>query len=67
MKLLICWTLRGCIQSGNEPALVSLNMGVATKETFTDQFTANISQLPLNTLIFQDDISKINDDIEARE
>ena len=50
-------------------ALVSfLDIGVAIKETFTDQYTANIDPLPLNTLIFQDDISKMNDDIEqARE
>ena len=50
-------------------ALVSaLNIGVAIKETFTDQYTTNIGQLSLNTLIFQDDISKMNDDIEqARE
>ena len=50
-------------------ALVSaLNIGVAIKETFTDQYTASIGQLSLNTLIFQDDISKMNDDIEqARE
>ena len=50
-------------------ALVSsLNIGVAIKETFTDQYTAKIGQLPLNTLIFQDDISKMNDDIDqARE
>ena len=50
-------------------ALVSaLNIGVAIKETFTDQYTANIGQLSLNTLIFQDDISKMNDNIEqARE
>ena len=50
-------------------ALVSaLNIGVAIKDTFTNQHTANIGQLPLNTLIFQDDISKMNDDIEqARE
>ena len=50
-------------------ALVSaLNIGVAIKETFTNQHTAYIGQLPLNTLIFQDDISKMNDDIEqARE
>ena len=34
-------------------ALVSsLNIGVAIKETFTDQYTANIGQLPLDTLIF---------------
>ena len=47
---------------------LSLNIGVAIKETFTNQHTANIGQLPLNTLIFQDDISKMNDDIEqARE
>jgi len=46
-------------------ALVSsLNIGVTIKVTFTDQYTANIGQLPLNTLIFQDDISKMNDDIE---
>ena len=46
-------------------ALVSaLNIGVAIKETFTDQYTANIGQLSLNTLIFQDDISKMNDNIE---
>ena len=45
----------------------SLNIGVAIKETFTDQYT-KIGQLPLNTLIFQDDISKLNDDIDqARE
>ena len=44
-------------------ALVSaLDIGVAIKETFTDQYTANIGQLPLNTLIFQDNISKMNDD-----
>ena len=44
-------------------ALVSfLDIGVAIKETFTDQYTANIDPLPLNTLIFQDDISKINGD-----
>ena len=50
-------------------ALVSaLNIGVAIDDTFTNQYTANIGQLPLNTLIFQDDISKMNDDIEqARE
>ena len=50
-------------------ALVSaLNIGVAIKETFIDQYTANIGQLSLNTLIFQDDISKMNDNIEqARE
>ena len=31
-------------------ALVSaLNIGVAIKETFTDQYIANIGQLPLNT------------------
>ena len=50
-------------------ALVSaLNIGVAIKETFTDEYTASIGQLPLNTLIFQDDISKMNDNTEqARE
>ena len=50
-------------------ALVSaLNIGVAIKETFLDQYTANIGQLPVNTLIFQDDISKMNDNIDqARE
>ena len=50
-------------------ALVSsLNIDVAIKETFTNQYTAKIGQLPLNTLIFQDNISKMNDDIEqARE
>ena len=46
----------------------SLSIGVAIKETFTYQYTAKIGQLPLNTLIFQDDISKMNDDIDqARE
>ena len=40
-------------------ALISaLNIGVAIKETFTDQYTANIGHLSLNTLIFQDDIRK---------
>ena len=46
-------------------ALVSaLNIGVAIKETFLDQYTANIGEVLLNTLIFQDDISKMNDNIE---
>ena len=49
-------------------SLGSCHIGVAIKDTFTNQHTANIGQLPLNTLIFQDDISKMNDDIEqARE
>ena len=53
-------------QESVSAALVSsLNIGVGIKETFTDQYTANIG---LMTLIFQDDISKMNDDIEqARE
>ena len=34
-------------------ALVSaLNIGVAIKETFTDQHTSNIDQLSLNVLVF---------------
>ena len=46
-------------------ALVSaLNIGVAIKETFLDQYTANIGEVLLNTLIFQDDISKMNDNID---
>ena len=46
-------------------ALVSsLNIGVAIKETFMDQYTANIGEVLLNTLIFQDDISKMNDNID---
>ena len=50
-------------------ALVSaLNIGVAIKHTFTDEYTASVGQLLLNTLIFQDDISKMNDNIQqARE
>ena len=46
----------------------ALNIGVAIQETIKHQYMANIGQLPLYTLIFQDDISKMNDNIEqARE
>ena len=52
-------------QGGCGAALVSsLNIGVAIQETFMDQYTANIGEVLLNTLIFQDDISKMNDNID---
>ena len=50
-------------------ALVSsLNIGSAIKDTFGNEKSTNIGNLYLNSLIFQDDISKMNDTLEqARE
>ena len=50
-------------------ALVSsLNIGTSIEETFKDNHTAYIGTLGLNNLIFQDDISKLNNNIgQARE
>ena len=45
-------------------ALVSsLNIGTSIEETFKDNHTAYIGTLGLNNLIFQDDISKLNNNI----
>ena len=50
-------------------ALVSsLNIGDAMAEVFRDVATTSIGTLGLNTLVFQDDISKMNDHLgQARE
>ena len=50
-------------------ALVSsLNIGSALDEVFKDIVTTHIGTLGLNSLIFQDDISKLNDNLDqARE
>ena len=50
-------------------ALVSsLNIGCAIKRTFRFNFTTKIGGLKLNSMVFQDDISKLNDKLEqARE
>ena len=50
-------------------ALVSsLNIGSAIKDTFGNEKSTKIGNLYLNSLIFQDDISKLNDTLEqARE
>ena len=45
----------------------SLNLGCAIDDTFQNQASTKIGNLGLNSLCFQDDISKLNDDLnEAR-
>jgi len=46
----------------------SLNIGCAIKDTFGERSSTNIGSLPLNAVVMQDDIAKLNDNVEqARE
>ena len=46
----------------------SLNIGCAIKDTFRERSSTNIGSLPLNAVVMQDDIAKLNDNVEqARE
>ena len=52
-------------QGGMAAALASsLNIGCAVAETFKSHSSSSIGEIPLNSLILQDDISKINDTLE---
>ena len=52
-------------QGGMGAALASsLNIGCAVAETFKSHSSSSIGEIPLNSLILQDDISKINDTLE---
>ena len=53
--------------SGGAALVSSLNLGCAIDDTFQNQASTKIGNLGLNSLCFQDDISKLNDDLnEAR-
>ena len=46
----------------------SLNIGCAVKDTFQETSSTNIGTLPLNAVVMQDDIAKMNDNIkQARD
>ena len=54
--------------SAGASLISSLNIGCAMEKTFRYHYTASIGHQRLNSLIFQDDISKMNNKIEqARE
>ena len=54
--------------SAGASLISSLNIGCAMERTFKYMYTSSIGHLRLNSLIFQDDISKMNNGIEqARE
>ena len=42
----------------------SLNIGCAIDKTFKYKYTSRVGHQRLNSLIFQDDISKMNDDLK---
>ena len=42
----------------------SLNIGCAVKDTFQETSSTNIGTLPLNAVVMQDDIAKMNDNIK---
>ena len=50
--------------SGGAALVSSLNIGVAIKETFKEEPSTKIGECGLNSLIFQDDISKLNDTLQ---
>ena len=43
----------------------SCSIGTAIYETFKEEFSTMIGRLGLNCLIFQDDIGKLNDNMDA--
>ena len=46
-------------------ALVSsLNIGCAIEDTFENIFSSQVADIPINSIIFQDDIGKLNDNLE---
>ena len=54
--------------SAGASLISSLNIGCAMERTFKYMYTSSIGHLRLNSLIFQDDISKMNNGVEqARE
>ena len=50
--------------SGGAALVSSLNIGSAMKDTFHEVPSTKIEEVGLNSLIFQDDISKLNDTLE---
>ena len=53
--------------SGGAALVSSLNLGCAIDNTFQNQASTKIGNLGLKSLCFQDDISKLNDNLnEAR-
>ena len=50
--------------SGGASLVSSLNLGCALEETFENNPSTAIGNLNLNALCFQDDISKMNDNLE---
>ena len=50
--------------SGGASLVSSLNLGCAIEDTFENNPSTTIGNLNLNALCFQDDISKINDNLE---
>ena len=52
----------------NFSPLAPLNIGCALESTFKYRYTTRIGTQKLNSLVFQDDISKMNDNVDqARE
>ena len=46
----------------------SLNIGCAIQDTFQETCSTNIGTLPLNAVVMQDDIAKVNDNLkQARD
>ena len=50
--------------SKSKKVVSSLNMGCAIEDTFENTASTSIGNLNLNELCFQDDISKMNDNLE---
>ena len=50
--------------SGGASLVSSLNLGCAIEDTFENNPSTTIGNLNLNALCFQDDISKMNDNLE---
>ena len=62
--------LMDCLGQGSAGAALvsSLNIGCAIDKTFKYRYTSSVGSQRLNTLIFQDDISKMNDNLkQAKE
>ena len=61
-----CAICRNTIGQGLEASALasSCNIGCAIADTFENEYSTKIGDLILHTLIFQDDIAKLNDNIE---
>ena len=64
-----CAICRNTIGQGLEASALasSCNIGCAIADTFENEYSTKIGDLILHTLIFQDDIAKLNDNIMTKD